>query len=1711
MRKVLKFTFIIIGSIFLILLGALIYLNTPSGQNFVRGRAVAYLRDKLKTEVRIGHLGYGFPKYIVINDALLLDQAKDTLLIVSTLKVDLNMMQLFHKKFDIQQIVVKDMRSHIYRNTPDTNYNFTYIITAFTGNTAKSKQPSATNATDTSSSLSFHIDNVKLDNIHFRFDDYTGGIRFGSDLDHLDLKMKKLDLDNMFFHVKDLTVSGLHTVFDQDTSYIVTIQKDTTKSRVKIIADNVDMKHVLFRYNNNLNKFLFALQLGSLQLQLNEYNRDNNRVDIKKLAINNSDAKLDFGKSTTAPSPVDTIIRIDTTEGWDVRAKDIDIAGINIKIDNENEPRQLSGIDYSHLNLRNLALNVHNLLYSDTASGELRHFAVTDTSGLDIKEFKTVFNYTRKGAILKDLYVQTPNTVIQNYIEFHYPSLVALKKQIQSLQLKVNIENSFIGLHDAALFMPYLQKQELFQRYKNSRIRLDAELTGFLNDLKIAKFYAQGLENTEISFNGRLSGLPEPKSLRYNLHIAKFNSSEKDITALLPSGTLPSSVRIPDRFGVTGQIAGNQKDYNANLILASTDGIAYLKGLVATSPGPGRERYDFTIKTIQLNVGRIIRKDSLLGAISSNMDIKGQGFDFKTMTASADGNISAAFIKGYRYHDIIMSGKVAAQRADADMSSADSNLRVQLNAHADFSGKYAAVLADIRIDSADFRALKLSNTELRARGKIHADFPELNPDYPDGSFTWKQFVIVTQGKRYFMDSIYAISRPNADTGQNIFINLGAMDARITGKTPLTKIGAIVQDHINRHYSEATNDSLKINLAKIISKKSDNKSGYNSKIVIPVKQQAKKDTVSIPADYNLSFMAHVYDKPMIHGLLPGLTSFDSIHIDGSLTPRFLILDINAPEIVYGSNIVENGKLQLRGSDSELTYKLTVDQLSRSGYALYFADVQGSLSNSIITTSVSLCDAGRQERFALKANMQTIGDSQVIRLQPGLKLNYSAWQVTEPNRIVLNRKGFYVQNFGISNNEQFIRVNNEQPQSGTPLKIDFNNFTLANITDIASRNDTLLANGILNGNVTIEQMTPLVKMSGNLQIQNLSVYSDTVGNLDMLVDNKTEGLLNAKVTLKGYGNDISLTGVYNLNASSNYLNFNLDINALAVRTFEGLTFNQIRSSSGYLRGNLKVQGTFSSPDITGELHTDNLKTTVTALNTDFKMPEEKIAFTTNQITFNNFTILDSAGNKAYATGSIGIADITDPDLNLTFKADNWRAIHGTYKENKQLYGSLILSANLSVSGTATTPSVDGYLHVLKGTNMTVSNPSNNPEFQSSKGIVVFVNMRDSSRGTALMPRVTDTIKHKHKFAVGSEINVNITVDKNAEFSLIIDEASGDFVKVRGDAYLNTSVSPDGTLSVAGSYLLHSRMYQMNYNFIRRRFLIQDGSTVVFAGDPLKNTTLDVSAVYAANTPAYDLVMRQVSDPVQLNYFKQNLPFEVNLHMKGNMLLPAFTFDVVLPENKVYPLSADQIELVQAKLNQLRQDTSELNKQVFAVLILGRFVSDDPFSSGAAQGLGFAAIQSVSAFIGEELNRAANNLIKGVDLSVDLATTQDYTTGDMRQRTDLNVAASKRILNDRLKLTVGNDFEVEGPQTNGNQSGLLPSNLAADYMLSGDGRYVVRVYRRNYDEGALQGFVTETGLNFIVSYDYTHFKEIFMKKPKIHRLSANNNDTLKMANGL
>src|SRR5690606_514426 len=144
------------------------------------------------------------------------------------------------------------------------------------------------------------------------------------------------------------------------------------------------------------------------------------------------------------------------------------------------------------------------------------------------------------------------------------------------------------------------------------------------------------------------------------------------------------------------------------------------------------------------------------------------------------------------YHDIRFNGKIAAKQANVNLESDDPNVHLQLDGTAGFAGKYPAISADLMIDSIDLNALNFYTSELRFHGKVKAEIAALNPDYPHGIVTLSEPVMTTNGKRYLLDSIYIISEPGADSGNNIVINTQTLKAHIWGHTPLTQIGHIIQ-------------------------------------------------------------------------------------------------------------------------------------------------------------------------------------------------------------------------------------------------------------------------------------------------------------------------------------------------------------------------------------------------------------------------------------------------------------------------------------------------------------------------------------------------------------------------------------------------------------------------------------------------------------------------------------------------------------------------------------------------------------------------------------------------------------------------------------------------------------------------------------------------------------------------------------------------------
>jgi hypothetical protein len=222
-----------------------------------------------------------------------------------------------------------------------------------------------------------------------------------------------------------------------------------------------------------------------------------------------------------------------------------------------------------------------------------------------------------------------------------------------------------------------------------------------------------------------------------------------------------------------------------------------------------------------------------------------------------------------------------------------------------------------------------------------------------------------------------------------------------------------------------------------------------------------------------------------------------------------------------------------------------------------------------------------------------------------------------------------------------------------------------------------------------------------------------------------------------------------------------------------------------------------------------------------------------------------------------------------------------------------------------------------------------------------------------------------------------------------------------------------------------------------------------------------------------------------------------MTGVINQPEIGFDIKLPEDNTL-VTGELRTSIDNKLQQMRTDESLMNKQVFSLLLLSRFISEQSSDFFKAGGQDFTdmARRSVSSFLSSAINEIAANLLNGIDVDLNLNTYKSFTNGANENRTDLSVALSKKFFNDRMWVTVGKSFGIEGSDPSGRyqeKANIFIPDASVSYKLSADGKYLIRAYRKSQYEVLLDGYIVETGLAFIVTMDYDHFREIF-KKSKV-----------------
>ncbi|MFV0230555.1 translocation/assembly module TamB [Empedobacter falsenii] len=1718
---------------------AIFSLQLPTVQNFVKNKLVNYLENKIHTKVQLDRVYVDFPNSLVMENLYLQGQDVDTLLSVKKFDVGLDIWQLTKSKADIKSIDLSGVHANVIRK-PDGKFNFDYIINAF-----------VTDEKDESPSKPFIIslDKIKLNDIYVSFNDQQAANNIKLHLNSFDTRVKKFDLEQNSYGISDINLDGLKlklkqdivkevakkveekvdslndqkpmkielnginlTNFDidygddisgmfakvkfkdfktrvkkldlQQNSYAVddilvngllvdfdqkmvnkikenNVDKIDPKSKqnpLQIALNKINLNDIKVNYGDENSKTFAKINLNEFETKVNKLDLDNSIFDIENILLKDADIEANLylssnsstSTSSTSSSPMNLVLN------------ETKLENVKVKYNNTAERRTAQGMDFNHLDFSKLNLDLRNFkMYNNTFTGQVKSAEIKESKGLNIQKLTTNFLYANTQAYLKNLYLQTPKTILRDEVILQYNSIQQLTSNPENVLVNANIKHSKIGFADILNLVPTLRKTTPFDNYPNAILHVNTNVKGKVNDLFINNLQVSGLDDLEVSASGRVKNAMNPTKLFYDLNIKNFSTSSKTIYNLVPKNIIPNNIRIPSKLSVKGKAKGTTKLINTQLTINSTLGNAKIDAIVDMLKKDA-EKYNVKAEVQHLDVGTLISNKDI-GKVTAKLNAIGTSFNPEKMNTKLSGFITSANYNNYTYQNINLDAKINEAVFEAQVLSKDPNANLNLIA----SGLYKKELSDVKlngnINQLDVQKLGFYNEPMIIAGEIVANFANLNPDHLNGSLTLKNFALSNTKDIFPLQEVNLIANSTADSNQ-LKLTSQVADLDLKGKFKLTQIFGSLTSTINQYYQFQQSDE-------------------NEKIE--------------PHQF-FSLHAKIKDDELVRRFVPDLKNFETITLDAAYDADLKQVNVDGkiPSLTYGTNTINNGFIKLSNQNDALVYALNIDHLRSDNFQLNKINLDGDIANNTINYSISTKDDKDITQFLVAGNLKTLDDITEISLNPtGLVLNYDQWEVGEGNLIQLKKDGIVANNFKLMHNGSEILLQSASDKGTSPLDISIKDFKIEIITEIIKKDD-LAAEGTINGTAQIRDLNTNMTFNSDLTISDLKAFGNPIGTIVAKVNNTSPTLINADISLNGHHNDLKILGDYNTEASA--FDLNLAINRLEMKTVQGFSMNQIKDTEGYISGNLKIVGTMDKPSILGQVKFNQVGLTIAETGSNFRKIDDAIDFTNKGIEFNRFKINDNDGNSLTIRGEILTETYHDFAFNLTANARDFNVVNSEKSNDAIMYGKLAVNANLTIKGDLDLPKVNGILTVTDDTNFTFVLPQSSPSLQEREGIVEFIDQDQ----VALQETIkTDELIAESKIK-GLDVSVNIEISKEAKTSIIIDKANGDFVEIQGEAELTGGMDPSGKMTLVGVYQVEKGAYELSVSLLKRRFDIQKGSSITWTGEPT-TANLDITAIYKTKAAPIDLIEQQISgySSSEMNMYKQRIPFNTELILKGELLKPDIKFNISMDKDNP-SIATAVIENTQLKLDQLKNDEAEMNKQVFALLLLNRFIGENPFESKTSVSAETMALQSVSNILSQQLNNLADDLIQGIDIDLGLDTQDDYSSGSKNTRTDLNVAVSKRLLNDRLKVSVGSNFGLDGDARENENMTNIAGDITIDYSLSRDGRYMLRAYRKDEYQVALQGQIVETGVGFIITLDYDKFKEIFEKRRKNRTNRANRN---------
>ncbi|WP_339694945.1 translocation/assembly module TamB domain-containing protein [uncultured Roseivirga sp.] len=1632
-----------------------LFIRSPWGQNIIVTKAVSFIADKTGTEVSIDRLYLTFSGNLYLEGLYLEDEQQDTLVYSKDLEVSVALLPLIKgDKINVKSVDWDGLKANIHRPASSENFNYNFLIEAFasTDTTTANTSPTA--------SPEIVIGKISFSNFDITYNDEPLGMKASAVLGALDLEIDALDIEQMIYEIDELSIADSKIQYELSKALEAsTNQTHNTQNEASILptlsVEALKLKNVSLDYNAIPDRTEAKINIGNFRLELPTANLQEQKIVLDELTLNDSKIfiKQLSNSGQTTPTDSSSISEPMAFEWpkWSVVANNISFSENDITFQTTDSLPQSGVFDSNWIEIKKLNFKADDIEYEvGKASLVVDQFSFTERSGLTLKEFEFDLELTDKLLSIESLDFATAQNMLSGDLSLKYASLTELINSPELSLININLDELKINLLEAKSFSPELAQNEYVQSLSKKNLTGRLVVDGNLNDLQIEEAVVNWGKETNVEIAGRVTNPTDVDRIELNLSTINAKTTRTDLSQIIDTTGL--GLGLPENVALTGAFKGGLNDAQANLKLNTTSGNVEVKGQFSQNESIS---FDGLISVKELQLNQLLQNEQL-DTLTFTVDLKGIGTGINDLTAELKTNFERLKYNGYDFSNLKLNGKLDQGNGNIDLSFKDENLDMTMQTKLELDSVAPKVITNLTVKGADFGALGLVQENIKTAFVLDASFEgnesnfDLTTELNDGVAIYKQ-------KAYTFGSFNLVANSASDT-LSIDINSQTIDARVVANKGLADIAPVLQKEFTRYLNNGAT-------------------------------LAAPDSLSDDTKLKITMVARP-TQILSEVFLQGLERMDSIafEFDFDAKANKLSAELMAPYINFQGTEIDSLGFKVNGKNDQLDFLLGWSGVNSGPVSIDKTKLEGKVDAGVVTSRFNVIN-NRETLLNIKSEVKLRGDTMELHIVPDtLIFNSQEWKILDQNQIALGSNYINVNNFELSRGSQKITLGTSLPgQEQDHLGAVFNNFQLTTLTSLLNA-EKPLASGVLKGNIIMENPLGSFGVVAGLNISDLTILEVPFGQLNLEAQSTGAEKYQAELSLKGADADLDLSGDYAASANGGDLNLTLNLNELKMSAIEQFSNNSISESKGSISAKVEVSGNTNDPQYSGTLSFSQVGFLVNELNARFAIANEQLKVDNSGLYLDNFVITDGESNDFSLEGKILTESLNNPSFDLKVKANNFRVVNSAKEDSDLFYGQLNVGADLTITGDLNIPKVRGSLKVIDGSTLTFTVPESQLELKERDGVVLFVNRENPD--DILTKGDQSEVSADAAAIAGYDIETIITIGDNSEFNIIIDESTGDNLRVVGDGDFNLSIEPNGRIGLSGKYELSGGHYEANlFNLVKRRFEIAPGSTISWSGDPY-DADLDVSAIYSIKTSASPLMATRTSAEatgLETSY-QQRLPFQVYINVDGELLSPSIAFNLDMPEDERGSLSGT----VYSQVQQLNSQEEELNKQVFSLLVLNRFFPSSG-SDGSSGGPTSLALDNVNNVLSGQLNNYSEKIFgnTGIDVGFNLnSNTTDANSGQVQ--TQLGITAKKEFFNDRLIVSVGSEVDVAGNQ-NASQGAPIIGNVSLEYLLTEDKRLRLQGFSRNEYEGVIDGQLTISGIALVFTREFNKFKELFAKQVK------------------